>query len=277
MLRFHGLIAGLLLFMPAARAFAAEDSKPTLGILGALTLEVQELERRMTDRKEHVVRGLKFVTGTLKGQKVVLVHSGIGAVNAGVATELMLEHFEPASVLFTGIAGGLNPDLGVGDIVIGSKTAYHDFGELNAKGFRPFPTVNPIDGKDNPLDFAADAALVSAAEKAAKGLDLAEIKTMKGTRTPRIVTGMIVTGNEFIASAAKREELRKAFKADATEMEGAAVAQICYQHRVPCLIVRSLSDEAGEKATIDYEHFEKIAANNSAKLVLGLIAELKTK
>ena len=280
--RIRGLVVVTLLLVPNVPATSSEPSKPNvprpvLGILGAMTIEVEELQKQMTDQNERTVRGVRFVTGTLNGRRVVLAHSGIGGVNAGVATALMWEHFEPARVLFTGIAGGLNPDLGPCDIVIGRQTAHHDFGELGAKEFRPFPTVSPIDGKANPLFFPADAGLLAAAEKAGKGLELAEVNTLKGARVPRVVTGVIVTGNQFVASPAKREELRRTLKADATEMEGAAVAQVCWQYRVPCLVVRSLSDDAGEQAAAAYERFQQTAARNSARLVVGILAQLPAK
>jgi adenosylhomocysteine nucleosidase len=191
-----------------------------------------------------------------------------------MAATLLVEHFRPAHVLFTGIAGGLNPDLGPGDIVIGGRTAYYDYGELTPKGFRPLPTVNALTGKPNPLSFPADADLLARAEKAAADLKLARVKTDKGDRAPRVVTGVIVTGNLFVASPTKSAELRKDFQADATEMEGAAVAQICWQQRVPCLVLRSLSDDAGANAREDVRLFEKTAAQNSALLVSGIVARL---
>ena len=171
----------------------------------------------------------------------------------------------------------MNPDLGPGDIVIGDRTAYYGYGELSPKGFRPLPTVNPLTGKPNPLSFPADASLLAGAEKAAANLKLAHVKTSKGERIPRVVTGVIVTGNMFVASPKKSAELRKDFGADATEMEGAAVAQICWQQRVPCLVIRSLSDDAGAMAEENFRLFERTAAQNSALLVTGIIARLESK
>jgi adenosylhomocysteine nucleosidase len=103
------------------------------------------------------------------------------------------------------------------------------------------------------------------------------VKTAKGERIPRVVTGVIVTGDAFVASPAKKNALRKEFKADATEMEGAAVAQICWQRRVPCLILRSLSDSAGAKAPEDERLFEKSASQNAARLVTGIIGRLEAQ
>jgi adenosylhomocysteine nucleosidase len=250
---------------------------PVVAILGAMTIEVEALEGQLTGRKERTVQGVRFATGALNGRTVVVAHSGMGEVNAAVAATLLVEHFQPAHVLFTGIAGGVNPDLGPGDIVIGSQTAHHDYGELTPKGFRPLPTVNPLTRKPNPLLFAADAGLLAAAEKAAADLKLARVKTGKGDRAPRVVTGVIVTGNMFVASTTKSRELRKDFKAEATEMEGAAVAQVCWQQGVPCLVIRSLSDDAGDQAQEDVRLFEKTAAQNSALLVTGIVARLGSK
>jgi adenosylhomocysteine nucleosidase len=103
------------------------------------------------------------------------------------------------------------------------------------------------------------------------------VKRGKDEKVPRVVTGVIVTGNMFVASPAKSKELRKDFQADATEVEGAAVAQICWQQRVPCLVIRSLSDDAGAKAQEDVRLFEKTAAQNSAQLVTGIVAQLEAK
>lgn len=250
---------------------------PVTAILSAMILEVETLGQELTDKKEVTVQGIRFTTGGLKDRRVVLAHSGIGKVNAAIAAILLVEQFQPTHILFTGIAGGLNPDLRPGDVVIGARTAYHDYGEWTPEGFRVGRTVDPFTGKPNPLFFPADASLLAVAEKAALDLKLAPVKMASGGRTPRVVTGVIVTGDAFVASAAKKDALRKEFKADATEMEGAAVAQICWQRRVPCLILRSLSDSAGAKAPENERLFEKSAAQNAALLVTGIVGRLEAK
>ena len=145
------------------------------------------------------------------------------------------------------------------------------------KGFCVGRTVDPFTGKPNPLFFPADAGLLAVAEKAVLDLNLAPVKTVTGERTPRVVTGVIVTGDAFVASLAKKDALRKEFKADATEMEGAAVAQICWQRRVPCLILRSLSDDAGAQGTGEHTLFEKSAAQNAALLVTSVVGRLEAQ
>ena len=245
---------------------------PVIAILGAMTVEVETLEQELTDRKDRTVQGVRFTTGSLKNRRVVLAHSGMGKVNAAMAATLLVQQFQPSHVLFTGVAGGVNPDLRLGDVVIGAKTAYYDYGEYTPEGFRVRQTVDPFTGKRNPLVFAADTGLLAVAEEAAADLKLAPLKTGQGERTPRVVTGVIVTGDAFVASPAKNDTLCKEFKADATEMEGAAVAQLCWQWGVPCLILRCLSDDAGAKAQEDERHFEKTAAQNSALLVTAIVA-----
>jgi adenosylhomocysteine nucleosidase len=220
---------------------------------------------------------VRFRTGKLKDRAVVLAQSGMGKTNAAMAAALILDQYRPTHVIFTGIAGGLNPDLHPGDVVIGSKSAYHDYGEWTKDGFRVGPTKDPFTGKPNPLFFPADAGLLGAAEKAAADLKFEPVKVGKSERVPRVVKGVVVTGDAFVGSSAKMAALRKEFDADVTEMEGAAVAQVCWQRRVPCLIIRSVSDVAGDMAREDVNLFEKTAAQNSALLVTALVGRLESK
>jgi adenosylhomocysteine nucleosidase len=242
-----------------------------------MLLEVETLEKQLTQKKERTIQGIRFTTGRLQERAVVLAYSGIGKVNAAVSATLLIDQLRPSHVIFTGIAGGINPDLGPGDIVIGARTAYHDYGELTPRGFQVGPTKDPRTGKQNPLFFPADAGLLTAAEKVAAELKLSPLKTRAGARTPQALKGVIVTGDVFVAAPAKKAELRKDLKADAIEMEGAAVAQICWQQRVPCLILRGLSDSADDRAEEDYRAFAKTAAHNSALLVLGILARLEPR
>jgi len=241
-----------------------------------MTVEIETLGQELTDKKELIVQGIQFTTGSLNERKVVLAHSGMGKVNAAMAATLLIEHFQPTHILFTGIAGGLNPELQPGDVVIGAKTAYHDYGKWTPAGFRVGQTTDPFTGQPNPVFFPADAALLEMANEAAPHLDLAPVNTASGERMPRVVRGVIVTGDAFVASPAKKNTLREEFKADATEMEGAAVAQVCWQRRVPCLILRSLSDDAGAEASEDVRLFEKRAAQNAARLVIGIVGRLES-
>src|SRR5258707_12495827 len=135
-----------------------------IGILRAMTPEIETLGQELTDKTEMTGQGIRFTTGSLKDRNVVLAHSGMGKVNAAMAATLLVEQFQPTHVLFTGIAGGLDPDLRPGDVVIGARTAYHDYGEGTPEGFRVGRTGDPFTGKPHPPFLPADAGLLAVAE-----------------------------------------------------------------------------------------------------------------
>lgn len=243
------------------------ENQPVTAILGAFMAEVALLEDQLSDRQEHQVEGIKFTDGRMNGRPVVIAWTGIGKVNAAMTTTLLIEHFKPAEVIFTGIAGAVNPDLRPGDIVIAYKTAHHDMGTIWPEGLFFVGVKNRLTGMENPVFFPADEKLLQLAQRAAGKVGLREIETADGKREPRIIMGVVVTGDAFIASDKKCEELRKRLDADAVEMEGAAVAQICYQREIPHLVIRSISDKADEGAVADKQMFYILAARNSSDLV----------
>ena len=248
-----------------------------VAILGAFDEEVTILEAQLANPKAHTIEGIQFLTGTLNEQNVVIARTGVGKVNAAMTATLVIEHFRPNQVIFTGVAGGLNPELQLGDIVIAQQTAQHDLGRLESTEIENTGVRNPINGKRNPVFFPAAPRLLQIAETALKGIELNPFQTPQGQRHPRIIKGTVVTGDVFVASDAKKTALHKNFNADAVEMEGAAVAQICWQHNVPCLVIRSLSDNAGANASEDFKKYYKIAARNSAGLVTRIISQLHSE
>ena len=263
---------GLLLTL-LAPGIGAEPSS-TVAILGAFDEEVRLLEGQLASPKTHTIEKLRFVTGFLNDQNVVIASTGIGKVNAAMTATLAIEHFRPNQVIFTGVAGGLNPGLHLGDIVIAQRTAQHDLGKLASTEIENFGVRNPITGKRNPVFFPADPRLLQIAETAQASLELSPFDTPEGQRHPRIVTGTVVTGDIFVAFDPKRTALHENLGADAVEMEGASVAQICWQHNIPCLVIRSLSDNAGSNASEDFKKYYKIAARNSAALVTQIVDQL---
>jgi adenosylhomocysteine nucleosidase len=243
-----------------------------IAILGAMPEEVQLLESALKHPKTKNVLGFEFKTGKLNGKKVVIGETGIGKTNASMTTTLIIKTFHPKSIIFTGIAGAVNKELNQGDILIGQKLTYHDYGRLTNEGFVANPTRNPHTKKANPQYFIADSVLVDLANQAAQSVDLKHITF--NLPAPRIFTGTIVTGDTFVASSIAVDNFRKKYQADATEMEGAAVAQICWQQSVPFLVIRSISDKANETAPADFQTFKKIASDNSATLVKAIIKKL---
>ena len=265
--------AALLLIVLGA---GAAHTSP-VAILGAFDEEVAILEGQLVNPKAHTIEGIQFLTGTLNEQNVIIARTGVGKVNAAMTATLVIQHFRPNQVIFTGVAGGLNPDLQIGDIVIAEKTAQHDLGRLESAEIENFGVRNPINGTRNPFFFPADPELLQVTEAALADIKLNPFQTPQGQRHPRIIKGTVVTGDIFVAFDAKKTALHKNLSADAVEMEGAAVAQICWQQDVPCLVIRSLSDNAGANASEDFKKYYKIAARNSATLVTRIISQLHSE
>jgi adenosylhomocysteine nucleosidase len=252
-------------------AKSARQYKPITGILGAFPEEIKFLLTQVQQKKESVLQGIHFTEGILNGRKVVVAQTGIGKVNAAVTTTLLVEHFEPQEIIFTGIAGGINPKLAPGDLVIGTKVAHHDFGTLTPDSMLRRPTRNPATMQENPLYFTSDSSLVRLAVATGKKIKLEPFVHEGKQQVPTIITGTIVTGDVFVSSSGATQQLRQKMNADATEMEGAAVAQVCWQQQVPFVIIRSVSDNAGNSAYSDIKSFYQSAARNSAHLVMAMV------
>ena len=173
-----------LLCSSCSPVFLEENSRPVTAVLGAFNKEIIMLEEQLTDKHQQRIEGMKFVTGSLHGKSVVVAWTGIGKVNAAMTTTLLIEHFSPAQVIFSGIAGGVNPQLAPGDIVIAAETAHHDMGILAEDGFYNRGVINPLDGIRNPVYLLADERLLKLAEKAAEQVQLEKIKTTVGERSP---------------------------------------------------------------------------------------------
>ncbi len=253
-------------------SYAATNStsESVTAILGAFEREVTLIEDQVKPRHERKIEGIRFVSGKLNGKDVVVTWTGVGKVNAAMTTTLLVEHYKPRHIIFTGIAGAVNSALQPGDIVIAEKTAHHDMGTIWPEGLFCKGVKSRLDGFENPVFFPADPELVKLARQAADQAGLESIKTAKGERKPKIIRGVVVTGDSFVASTEKCAELRKKLEADAVEMEGAAVAQICYQREIAHIVIRSISDNADEGAVLDKQTFYVMAARNSA----GLVAEI---
>ena len=262
-------LAALLLLLPlplrAQRPVAA-------ALLGAMQIEVDLLRARLAGTTVRRIEGVEFLEGTLAGRRVVVAHVGVGKVNAALTTTLLLEHYRPPRVVFTGVAGALDSTLAVGDIVLARDAAHHDLGEWTAAGMSNWGAM-PVNGTTrNPVAFPGDTTLLRLARAAATG-------TPPEGVTWRVREGTVLTGDVFLANDSVRRDLRRRFPdALAVEMEGAAVAQVCWQlGRVPLLVVRSISDGAGADARETFEEFARRAARNSGALVARLVAALPAR
>jgi adenosylhomocysteine nucleosidase len=271
---YHLTAVSLMLtaLLASCRSMPTREGPSTgLAVLGAFKPETSLLETMLTDAKTEEIEGIVFMSGRLGNKSVVVAWTGVGKVNAAMTTTLLIEHFKPTRVIFTGIAGALDPNLEPGDIVIAKRTAHHDMGTLWSEGIEHGGVKSRLTGEDNPVYFPADPNLLTAANCAARKAVFDPIALRSGRRSPKIVTGTIVTGDAFVASKEKGAELREKLGADAVEMEGAAVAQVCYQRGIGCLVIRSMSDKADDSAVMDKQIFYTMAAKNSASLVAGMI------
>ncbi|WP_462412298.1 5'-methylthioadenosine/S-adenosylhomocysteine nucleosidase [Neobacillus sp. Marseille-QA0830] len=229
-----------------------------IAIIGAMEEEVTLLKENMTDKTGETIAGCEFTFGSMNGADVILLRSGIGKVNAAMSTTILLEKYKPDCIINTGSAGGLNPDLNVGDVVFSTEVRHHDV-DVTAFGYE-YGQVPQL-----PAAFLADEKLVKTAETAAKDLDKFKIEK-----------GLIVSGDSFIEDPKRAEFIRGKFgDLQAVEMEAAAIAQVAHQFGVPFVIIRSLSDIAGKQSEISFDQFIDQAAANSATLVMKITDALK--
>ncbi|WP_099158585.1 5'-methylthioadenosine/S-adenosylhomocysteine nucleosidase [Virgibacillus ndiopensis] len=228
----------------------------TIGIIAAMDEEVAFLLENMTEKQETTVVGCLFVEGMLQGKEVVLLKSGIGKVNAAMATTIMHERFSPSHIINTGSAGGFAEDLEVGDVVISTQVVHHDV-DVTAFDY----AYGQVPGM--PAMFAADTELITIASKVISGLDIQSKE------------GIIATGDSFMENSNRVAFVKEKFPTMiAAEMEAAAVAQVCYQYGKPFVIIRALSDIAGKQSSISFDEFLERAAKNASELIIAMMKEL---
>ena len=253
-------------------AGAARAQSP-VGVLG-IEREIAPMEARLQDSREVVVRGYVFRLGTLHGRQVVVGRTAPGKVNAAIATTIMIGHFAPSALFFSGTAGAIDQGLRPGDIVIGTGVVQHDVGVQVAGAIQRRGPRNSLTGELEPLLMPAPEILVTAARQAMAGLTLTPIESAEGRLTPRIREGVIVTGDVFLSDPVRRDEIRTSLNASAVEMEGGGMVQACRQFSIPCLVVRSITDRADGQAMSNYQQFIAVASENAAALVAAVIARL---
>jgi adenosylhomocysteine nucleosidase len=225
-----------------------------IGLIGAMDEEVAVIKAWMTDVREQAIAGCEFFVGHFEGKDVVLLKSGIGKVNAAVSTTLLLSQFQPAYVINIGSAGGFDPDLEVGDVVISDQVVHHDV-DVTAFGYAMGQVPNM------PATYPADVGLVSKAQQALQSVTQVQAKV-----------GLIGTGDSFMNDPVRVEVVRAIFpELVAVEMEAAAVAQVCFKFGTPFVVVRSLSDIAGKESPKSFEEYLKVAAENSSLMIQQML------
>jgi adenosylhomocysteine nucleosidase len=286
----------------SAPAVAADqlDDKPRIAVMSAFEPEWKTLLTKVSDAQEHVVNGRRFVTGSLAGKDVVLFLSGVSMVNAAMTTQQALDHFDITTIVFSGIAGGVDPSLSVGDVVVSDQwgqylevifaretegtfaippfldTQFPNFGMI-------YPNESEVlrDGATEPEDrfwFPVDGKLLETARQVASEVTLAKCAgdgKCLSTQPNVLVGGNGVSGPAFVDNAAFREFTFETFQAKMLDMESAATAHVAYSNGVPFIAFRSLSDLAGGgEGENEMGTFFALASENSAKVVQAFLAAL---
>ncbi len=238
-------------------------------LLGVISAMPEELAHLADDSGgQTTIAGLSYLKGHIAGREAVFVECGMGKVNAGVAAALMLDRFPCAALMFCGVAGGLDPALGVGDVVVGTRNIQYDYGAELEAGFKTYqPGKPPLPGFDDSHGYDVPAALLDRLRAAVAGMTLEDLpeKVGVGRRRPHIAFGPIATGDCFVNSERTRKRLHGIYGAQACEMEGGAVAQVAERFgNLPLVNVRCLSDLAGAESHIDFGAFVPIAARNAS-------------
>lgn len=228
-----------------------------IGIIVATNPELEETKKILNNKKEEEYLGLKFFLGNLKNNdnNVVLVKCGIGKVNAARTAQILIDKFDVKKVINVGTAGGINPDLKVTDFVIGSKLVQYDFDSSNLDGTE----LGEIDGVGK--YFECDKELVKKCE------DILNLKN-----NIHYMVGTIATADFFCVDKEKAKKIGEIFGADCLEMEGAAIAQVCFLSKIPFVVIRGISDTANGNNNIDYHTYCKIVSSQVAGLVSEILA-----
>jgi adenosylhomocysteine nucleosidase len=226
------------------------------GIIGAMPEELEALLSDLAEARAERVGPFTLHRGRLEGKPVLIAECGVGKVNAAALTQLMLLR-GVSRIIFTGVAGAVDPGLEVGDIVVSSDALQHDV-DVRALGYAP----GEVPGETR--CWQADVTLQKLALGAARDQTEAHV-----------VSGRVVSGDQFIADAAKVRWLREMFDASCAEMEGAAAAQVCAKWGVPFVIIRSISDTADHEAHTDFRAFTALAARRAKALVRGMLRRIE--
>ena len=227
-----------------------------LAIIGAMDEEIELLLAELQNRQDLEFPGVTLHRGVLEGVDVLVTRGGIGKVNAAMTTTYLLMQ-GATQVIFTGVAGGVHPELRVGDIVVSTDLVQHDV-DVTPLGYEP----GTVPGEDPA--WSADATL--------RELALSAARDVEGVQ---VLSGRIASGDQFIASQEGVQRLWNTYQAACAEMEGAAVAQVCAKAGVPFVVIRSVSDTADHAANVDYRTFMPLVARHANQVVHGMLSRLQ--
>lgn len=244
----------------------------TIAIIGALEKEVRQIYNELEDGHVAQEAGMTVMSGSYHGLDLVVTTAGMGTVNAAAATQHLISRYGATTVIFSGIAGGLNPVLHIDDVVIGERLRYIDT-----------DTSLIAESEPNLEEYTSTPALVDIAEETLAEFGFTRLAADAPARSRRsgkgYLRGTIATGNRFITGGALRTAVIEATAADCAEMEGAAVAHIAAKNGVDCLVLRAISDNCDEEYDAFSEHtFELDAyARTASELTLAVVRRLAAR
>ncbi len=228
---------------------------PKIAIMGAMEEEITPLLSNFTDINKNEYANNIYYEAKLGDLDVVIAYSKIGKVFSTLTATTMIEKFDCDMLLFSGVAGGINPELQIGDLIVASKLTQHDL-DITAFG--------------HPYGYVPGGDVFVSTNQKLKNIALEVAKE----NNIKIIEGIIATGDQFVCDEKRKEFIEKTFNADALEMEGASVAVVCDALNVPCLILRAISDTADMDAGFNFEEFLETSAKNSADFLMKVIEKI---
>lgn len=258
-----------------------------LAVICAMAEEKAALREHMSDIEMRELLGRKVTLGRLEGHDVVVAESGVGKVASAVTAALLAREFSCRGLVVSGVAGGLDPALHIGDTVIAHSLVQHDYGHLHDTALTPFrPGVPPLGEQRDYYSFDLPSDLSERLARLAQEINLPDLPGdlvapgdgsahQRPAGLPRrVLMGRILSGDQFINSENVRRRLHQEFSAQAVEMEGAAVAQVGALLGLPVVVVRCLSDLAGAESHLDFARFVTAVAPGAALVLRRIIREL---
>ena len=244
----------------------------TVAVLSALQTEIDLLVQSLDRPQASRIVDFPVWAGRIGGNRVILARAGLGKVNTAALSAIVFERYRPSLIVLTGVAGGLDPGLCVGDLVIAERTIQHDAGVVTADGLQRYqpghiPFYNPTDR----FGFAPSDRLLTVMREIVADVELAPVLG----RDPAVVFGTILTGDVFLQDGSTRKQLFDQLTAQAIEMEGGALGQTATRFGFDHMVIRSLSDLAGAEAVEHFDRFVAEVSANAARLVLGLLERLE--
>ena len=249
------VLSSILLVGCSESGSETEPKKETIGIIGAMDVEVTSLKEEAEITKTTEIAEMEFCEGILGEKNVVIVKCGMGKVNAGICAHTLINDFNCTKIINTGVAGSLDNRIDIGDIVVSTEAVQHDF-DVESIGFKkgeiPYTGLIAF-----PADEALRAAAVEAVQQSAPDIHVFE--------------GRICSGDQFISTKEQKDTIIENFGGMCCEMEGGAIAQTCYLNSTPFVVIRAISDKPDETEFVDYKVFEAQAAARCAAIVQYMV------